>query len=656
MEVPPTTLAVLPPERGIGSDNLPLDRSLAAIVRHLAEEPAFVGIGFATAGRLAAALGDDLARSLADGDLEALEPILGAERAETLVAAWRARQAEGDVVVWLAENGFEGRLARTVVSLWGAEAVSRLRADPWLMMALAEFAAVDAAARRLGLPLDADERSVAAVEAVLYRRLDENHTWTEKGEVERRAGQLLRCRPAEAARAVLNAVTAGAAVELGTGIQPAGAAMMEAFVAETIIGLLAKRGSEDLIAREVGEQELDDWLDDASGTIGVDLGSEQRAAVRLALLGRFGLLVGGAGVGKTTVLKAIVAASEHFGRAVHQMALAGRAAVRITEATGRKAWTIAAFLKNVEAKQIILGPEALLVVDESSMLDLPTLYRILRAMPASSRILLVGDPAQLPPIGFGLTLHSLAEIPAMPQTELRTIRRQSTASGIPRTAAAIREGLLPSLPSFDRNASGVSLMECKAEEVADRLVDVVADLGGVGSARILSPLKAGPNGTAAMNACFHRIVSTGRFTRPSRFVVGEPVVFLRNDYRRDLRNGSLGEVIEVDSDDGVTATFDGFVHRLTSRDLDDLDHAYAITVHKAQGSAFDTVVIPIVLSRLLDRSLIYTAITRGIDRVVLVGSRDVLRLSVEKPPVSLRREVGLVRCLQSKISRMKSAP
>ena len=317
--------------------------------------------------------------------------------------------------------------------------------------------------------------------------------------------------------------------------------MMETFVAEAVVELLARHGSEDLIAREVDDQDLDAWLEDASKTIGVDLGDEQRAAVRMALLGRFGLLVGGAGVGKTTVLKAVVAASEHFGRAVHQMALAGRAAVRMTQATGRKAWTIAAFLNGVEARRIVVGPEALVVVDESSMLDLPTLYRILRAIPTSGRLLLVGDPAQLPPIGFGLTLHALVATPKMPKVELRTIRRQSTASGIPMVAAAVREGRVPKLAAFDIGVAGVSLLECRQEEVADRVVDVVAELGGIANARILSALKSGSSGTIALNTRFHRIVSAGHSAGNSRFRLGEPVVFLRNDYRRDLRNGSLGE-------------------------------------------------------------------------------------------------------------------
>ncbi|GEO99122.1 AAA family ATPase [Methylobacterium haplocladii] len=618
-------------------------RDHTALARHLAEDPAFVGIGYATAGKLQAALGDDLPRALADGDVDALEPVLGIERGLDLVAAWRDQQAEGDVVVWLAEHGFDGRLARKVVVLWGAEAPARLRANPWLMMAVADFEKVDAAAHRLGLPLDADDRGIAAVEAVLYRRLDEHHTWTAEAEVVRLVGRLLRCSASRAAEAVSKAVSLGVAVRTGDGLQPAGAAMMETYVAGAIARMIEGQASEDLIAREVTSQELDGWLDEAAGTIGVELGGEQRDAVHLALRHRFGLVVGGAGVGKTTVLKAIVAASERFGRAVHMMALAGRAALRMTEATGRRASTIASFLKAVEARQVAVGPEALVVVDESSMLDLPTLYRILRVMPASGRLLLVGDHAQLPPIGFGLTLHALVGIPAIPKSELRTIRRQTAASGIPVVAAAVREGRLPQLDPFSRGAGGLSIVECRPEAVADRLVDVVADLGGPANVRILSALKAGASGTFAMNAHFHRIVLSG--CPPGdrgRFVAGEPVVFLRNDYRRDLRNGSLGIVASFEADGTVVAVFDGNEQRLSGHDLVDLDHAYAITVHKAQGSAFGTVALPIVASRLLDRSLVYTAITRAIDRVVLVGSRDVLRSAVERAPSSLRRETGLL--------------
>ena len=230
--------------------------------------------------------------------------------------------------------------------------------------------------------------------------------------------------------------------------------MMERAVVEAVATMLEGQGSEDPIARNVGPAEVDAWLDRAAAVSDVELGEDQRAAVPLALTSRFGLVVGGAGVGKTTVLKAVVAATEHFGRTVHLMALAGRAAVRMTEATGRKASTIAAFPKAVEAHQLVVGPDALVVVDECSMLDLPTLYRMLQAMPPSGRLLPVGDPVQLPPIGFGLTLHSLVQVAAVPKVELRTIRRQTAASGIPVAAAAVREGRLPDLaPSIRRPAA-----------------------------------------------------------------------------------------------------------------------------------------------------------------------------------------------------------
>jgi hypothetical protein len=182
------------------------------LVRHLAEDPAFAGIGYATAGRLWEAFGADLSAILGNGEIGRLEPLLGVERAEALIEAWRNRQAEGDIVVWLAENGFDGRLARKVLAIWGADAPARLRNDPWMMLAVSDFATVDAATRRLGLPVDAEARRFAAVEAVLYRRLDESHTWTGQPEVEHRVADLLCCSSRQASEAVSKAIIFGAVV------------------------------------------------------------------------------------------------------------------------------------------------------------------------------------------------------------------------------------------------------------------------------------------------------------------------------------------------------------------------------------------------------------------------------------------------------------
>ncbi|WP_271565893.1 AAA family ATPase [Bradyrhizobium sp. CCBAU 11386] len=615
-------------------------KSGETIVRHLAEEPAFEGIGYATAAKLWKSFGDNLYALLGNGDAVRLADVLGADRAERLVLAWREKLAEGDVVVWLDEHGFDARLAKKIIRLWGADAAAKLRESPYVMMALADWAVVDAAGRKIGVSTDDPRRLVAAVESVLYARLDQHHTWIGHRDLVTAVGRLLKCPPAKAEEALAAAVAQRAAIPIGGGFQAAGAHMMERYVADRIREMLAEPAMGDLIAREVSDGELHAWLDRQD--LGVALDDEQREAVRIAVQERFGIVRGGAGVGKTTVLKAVARACASFGRTTHMMALAGRAAVRISEAAGWPASTIAAFLKGVEARNIALGPESLVVIDEASMLDLPTMYRILRSLPDGCRLLLVGDAGQLPPIQFGLVLHALVERNEIPSVELTRVYRQTEATGIPAVASAVRAGQLPGLPDkVDAASHGVALIS-SSELSTDQIVDVVADLGGFAEElRIVCAVKAGPAGTEALNARFHDIFAVGRRRHPTRRLAeGEPVMFLKNDYQLGLRNGSLGRITGIE-DGKVTTDFDGTEVELSGYGLDDLALAYAITVHKAQGSSFRKVVIPIQKTRLLDRSLVYTAVTRATDLAVMVGDSEVLKQALRREAHAERRETAL---------------
>lgn len=639
------TLALAPsPPRARGYDrsrSAGQETAGATLVRHLAETPAFEGIGYAKAARLVGTFDEDLPRLLAEGDPLPFVPVVGERAAASLVAAWREDLATNDIVVWLAENDLDVRLAGKIVRLWGADGAARIRQHPYALMALAPWPVVDATARRLGMALDAPARLVAAVEAVLYDRIQQQHTWTSSRKLLGRLEKPFGVPPELAKRAVLLAADAGAAIALADGWQPAGAMMMERFVLERLHAMATGPAVGDLVARDVGDAELQRWLDGAGGAVGVELNEEQQSAVRLAVQGRIGLVLGGAGVGKTTVLKAVCAACATFGRVVHLMALAGRAAVRMHEATGRPSSTIAAFLKACEAGKVVLGPESLVVVDESSMVDLPTLYRLLRHLPEECRLLLVGDPAQLGPIGFGLTLHAFAYMEWIPQVRLTRIYRQAESSGIPVVAASVRDGRLPVLPAEIGQGHGVVLVATSNEPTCDEIVDTVAALGGFrDDLRILSPVKMGPAGTFALNDEFHRLLARGKpVLEGHAFAEGEPVIYGRNDYRRGLRNGSLGEIIAVG--DGVLAVdFDGERQEFTGTAIDDVSLAYAITVHKSQGSQFRTVVVPVCSSRILDRSLIYTALTRATERVVLVGRESVLAKAVEQMAAADRRQTG----------------
>jgi exodeoxyribonuclease V alpha subunit len=305
------------------------------------------------------------------------------------------------------------------------------------------------------------------------------------------------------------------------------------------------------------------------------------------------------------------------------------------------------------------------------MVDAFLIYRLLRALPKGVRLVLVGDPAQLPPIGPGLVLHALAGSSAIPQTELTTTKRQSAASGIPRVATAIREHRTPVFADYEGLGSGVSFVRCKEHELDAEIVRIYEELGGSGddyTVQILSPTKASAGGTRNLNIALHNRyranahpvycydIYGGHGTVDAAtnervlLRVGDLVLFTVNDYTLELRNGSLGRVIkampkdEVTSGDSDCCTIewdDGRKLVLKAMHIPALTHAYGLTIHKSQGSQFERVIVPIRKNRILDQTLIYTAVTRGVKQVVLVGDEDAARSAILAPPSASRRYPAL---------------
>lgn len=198
--------------------------------------------------------------------------------------------------------------------------------------------------------------------------------------------------------------------------------------------------------------------------------------------------------------------------------------------------------------------------------------------------------------------------------------------------------MMPELLTYRGLSDGVSFIDAAPEEFAERLMEVVADLGGVGASQVIGPVKGGPAGVRTINHLFHDLVATGRPLLHG-FAEGEPVIWTVNDYQRELFNGSLGKVLG--SQGKLVVDFDGEEHVLDQEDVKDMEHAYAITIHKAQGSQFERVVIPVLHTRLLDRTLLYTAITRAERQVVLIGDRRAFERAVMAPPSPTLRETGI---------------
>lgn len=619
-------------------------------LRHfLAKSKAFQGVGETRAKQLWERYGQDLVTVLDAQDRDALCEVLKEDLVDSLLKAWEESRSEARVIQWLDRHGFPLRLAAKVVKIWGAIAPVKIQENPYRMLAVAGWDQVDRAAHLIGFPQDAEARQIAAVEAVCYRSMADKHTIIKEGELLLGVCRLLKVGRDGAERALELAERDQAVVRLGEDrIQALGPHVMETYLQDRLAAMVTAEHVPPghLFWRAPGDAEVDGLLAEFQAENSLKLTDEQKQAVWMALTQRVGMILGGAGTGKTTVLKAIMWSVEKLQGTVHAVALAGRAAIRMTEATGRPARTIAGFLGAMERGDLELGGSDLVVVDEASMVDLPLAYSLMRAIPEDARLLMVGDPYQLPPIGMGLVFSVYAEDDRVPKVELMQVHRQAAKTGIPTIAKEIRHGVLPNLKSQSatsslRCQSGISFLPCTDVEAQAQVIELVSELGGPGEVQILSPIKNGPAGIKAINAALHHLRAVGR-DQWQGYAVDDPVIWLENDYDRKIWNGTLG-VVEAAGPTSLSILWDGHDKPMEMglSDLGSLDLAYAISVHKAQGSQFRRVIVPVFTSRLLDRTLIYTALTRATEQVVFLGDADALKLAVEAPPAPHRRKHGL---------------
>jgi exodeoxyribonuclease V alpha subunit len=605
-----------------------------------------LGIGKAKATRLWKNFGSDLYGILRQGDLERLAYVLPEESAQRLVEAWRTVSEEAEIVTFLDDHGFDARLADKVRKIWPGDALTKLRENPYRMLAFAGWEKVDRMACALGVTHDDPRRQVAAVEASLYKRLEAKHTLTPRVVLLDGVCTAIRTRsPGVASAAVQRALDEHAIIATADGYQPLGAAVMETaitnYLRELMAGVLGPE--RNLFSSNLPSIIVEAIASFEKGT-GLQLNAEQRRGVEMALHHPLSFLTGGAGTGKTTVLQVVHRVAEQVAVPVLQMALSGRAAQHLREATERPASTIAAFLLAAQQGNISPESEPLVIIDESSMLDVPVMYNIVRLLPARARLLLVGDPYQLPPIGFGLVFQVLAASPNIPKVELVQVHRRAQSSGIPQIARGIRYGIVPSLPPFAGLCAGVNFVEASDGGVMDEILRIFTEWSRCDDAQVLCVTKRGANGTRNVNATLHAKASTAKPTLKGwGFTEGDPIIYLVNDYQKELWNGSLGRIERVLNSNGkrsLLCSLDGTRQEIPEEEFHRIDLAYAITVHKAQGSQFKRVIVPIVKTRLLDRTLIYTALTRGMEQVVFVGNCDAFNAAVTAPPHSHERQVG----------------
>lgn len=627
------------------------------IITFIAKNPAFEGIGTVKARRLWERFGDHLYSLLDTGEAVVLSSVLAPDVARRLVDAW-AILGQSRTLQWLESQGFDPRIGRKVLAFFGAEAQARIEEDPYRLLSfMGKWIEVDRLAReKFSIAVDDPRRLRGAVEEACYRVFANGHTAMLSAQLMDYVSPLLGRLKAGAewrdllAGAISEGQNNGSFVKTNHGLQPLGALVMERQVAEAIHSRLSPESDHKLMA----PTDVDRVIARVHAQDGVELNQEQRNAIHLAASHAFVCITGGAGVGKTTVLKALFNLYDKVGVKVLQVALAGRAAKRMQEATGRAASTIAGFLKGLNEGSFE-GP-TVLVIDEASMVDIISMSRICEALPSHVRLVLVGDPHQLMPVGPGLVLHCVQHLPGIPVAELKTVKRYG--GDIAAVASAVRSGQWPTL--VDDETAPVAFIPCEERLIAELVVELHA-LDPTGT-QILSPLRNGPAGTKSLNAVCQDRFTNGQktvtcwneeFEVASRcgFNIGDAVLCTRNLWDKGLQNGSLGRVVLVEDAplsapplEQVLAWIewdDGIRRALTVDMLDDIELGYAVTVHKAQGSQWPRVIIPVTASKLLDRTLLYTAITRAQKQVLLVGDADAARDAAMAPPKAQERNVAL---------------
>ncbi len=636
------------------------------LIAWIAESTETIGIGRVKAQQLYDRFGSDLIQMLEEKDVTTLAEIVGIRAAQSLCDAFQ-KQSFVACLGWLDQIGVPRRIGAKVLEYYKEETREKIETNPYALLSFeAKWEVVDDFSRtRLGIPEQDSRRLIAAVEEVLYRALSEGHTCLPAAQVGSRLTAFLGCHGL-ADLAIQTAATCTRIVEVNGCWQSAGCNVIERYIAERCHETLAgedpqgKAGLFTSVTANVAE--VATAIRQFEQSISIRLTPEQCDAVFTSLTSNLSLILGGAGTGKTTVLRALFAAVDTLlpGTPIFQVALAGLAAKRMAEATGRESQTIAAFLARIKPAEI--GPGSIVVVDEASMVDAVLMYRLLRHLPPWTRLVLVGDPAQLPPIGPGLALHALADLASIPKTELIVVLRQSTESGIPQVAATIRDHLEPRwMHSIAGTETGVSFVRCEQSRMADTIEDLYKQLGGSGSdysVQVLSITNGGMAGVRDLNLRFHNLfhasaegidlfdqeegVSAATTLEGVPLTIGDLVMFTENDYKLGLRNGSLGRILQKlhaasPDDPCCIASFDGTTIELNSRHMCMLVHAYAISVHKAQGNEFDRVIVAVKHSRLLDQALLYTAVTRGIQQVVLVGDESLALGAISAPASSHRR-------------------
>jgi exodeoxyribonuclease V alpha subunit len=584
-------------------------------------------------------------------------PGIGPSRARAIRQAWSAQREVRKVMVFLQGYGVSPAFAARIYKRYGAAAIARVRENPYRLAFDVwgiGFLSADKLASALGVARDAPARAEAGVRHVLDEQGGNGHVFVPRPRLAETAAALLELPPESADAAIDRLARAGdVAIDASVVDDARAPAVYEVGLYRAECALAD--GLRKLLAAPAPRLEIDRaravaWYEREAG---IALARQQVEAVTTALAAKVAVITGGPGVGKTTIVRGIVSILDRKGARVALAAPTGRAAKRLADATGAPASTLhrllewrpaeASFARNADRPL----EHDVLIVDEASMLDVRLAADLVAALPPSTRLVLVGDVDQLPSVGPGTVLADVIASGAVPVVRLTEIFRQAAESLIVVNAHRIHDGDMPDLGSGAARDFFFLEQDDPAEAAAlirDLVITRLPKRYGLRphDIQVLSPMHRGELGAGNLNQLLQAALTAGAqgIERGARSLrVGDKVMQIRNDYDKEVWNGDCGVIEHIDAEgDALFVRFDDRSVEYGTDELDTLALAYAATVHKSQGSEYPAVVVPVHTQHyvMLQRNLLYTAVTRGKRLVVLVGSRKALQLAVRNADVAAR--------------------
>jgi exodeoxyribonuclease V alpha subunit len=632
------------------------------------------GIGPVMAKRIVKQFGQETLAVIEhdSGRLTEVEGI-GDMRVQMIRSAWTAQKEIREVMIFLQSQGVSSGYATKIFRQYKEKSIEVVKANPYRLATDIfgiGFITADKIAERLGVAKNSELRAEAGILYVLNQLSEEGHVYypyellirkcRDILEVEREIIEKAFALITADNRAVIEELHRGAGDEAG---ETRAVYLARYYFAETGIAAHLK----SLINAPASKREADaaqavEWV---QGQLSLQFADRQKEAISNALEHKVMVITGGPGTGKTTIINAILKIFARAGARILLGAPTGRAAKRMSEVTGHDARTIHRMLKysvregGFEKNETNPLDGDLIIIDEVSMIDTLLMHHLLRAIPVRATLILVGDVNQLPSVGAGSILKDIIDSGAVPVVELNEIFRQAQESLIIVNAHRINNGVMPILKSpGEKREDFYFIQKENPEEVLKLILELVTEripkrfqLHPVDDIQVLTPMHRGTVGAENLNLALRQTLNPREdgVTRGGRnFRVNDKVMQVRNNYDKDVFNGDIGRIVKIDAEmQEATIAFDGRTVAYDFPDLDEIILAYAISVHKSQGSEYPAVVIPLLTQHyvLLQKNLIYTAVTRGKNLVVIIGTKKALAIGVknnktEQRFTSLRYRLG----------------